>query len=51
MKVQRSGMAVPTGPSGVLSSSRKGSKSGGKSPSGKGKGLQSCAGQKMGKGR
>ena len=43
-------MATPTGPTGILSSTRKGTKSGGKAP-GKKSGLQSCAKPKMGKGR
>lgn len=50
MKVQRGGMADPTGPTGILNSSRKGQKAGGKR-SGKKSGLQCVAGQKMGKGR
>lgn len=45
MKVSRTGMAVPTGPTGILSSSKRGPKGGGSKPStGRGKGLQSPRG-------
>ena len=47
----RDAMSIPTGPTGILSSSREGVKSGGKKTLGSSKGLVCSPGKPMGKGR
>lgn len=47
MKVARSGMAVPTGPTGILASGKRGAKAGGKTPAGKPTSLSGLRGQPL----